>query len=105
MPNLPLLDELRESGATDYLIFPLPFLDRTRSAYLSFATKAAAGFTDDDIEVLESAGRLLSPYAERIALRRMAIDLLDTYVGHHAGERIFRARSSAARSTRSRPRS
>jgi adenylate cyclase len=40
MPNLALLDELRESGATDYVIFPLPFLDRTRSAYLSFATKA-----------------------------------------------------------------
>ena len=39
--------------------------------------------------MLEGAGRLLSPYAERIALRRMAIDLLDTYVGRHAGERIF----------------
>ena len=39
--------------------------------------------------MLEGAGRLLSPYVERIALRRMAIDLLDTYVGRHAGERIF----------------
>jgi adenylate cyclase len=89
MPNFSLLDELKENGATDYVIFPLPFLDRERSAYLSFATKAADGFADDDIAVLDYAGKILSPYAERLALRRMAIDLLDTYVGHHAGERIF----------------
>jgi adenylate cyclase len=89
MPKFAILDELKVSGATDYVIFPLPFLDRTRSAYLSFATKVATGFGDDDIAVLEYAGKLLSPYTERIALRRMAIDLLDTYVGHHAGERIF----------------
>lgn len=87
--ELPLLEELRRAGATDYVIFPLPFLDRTRSAYLSFVAKAAEGFSAGDIEALEIAARLVSPYAERIALRRMAIDLLDTYVGHYAGERIF----------------
>jgi adenylate cyclase len=87
--DLPLLEELRLAGATDYIIFPLPFLDRTRSAYLSFTTKRPEGYADAELRALETAARLLSPYAERLALRRMAIDLLDTYVGHHAGERIF----------------
>ena len=47
------------------------------------------GFSDAEIDRLEMAARLISPYAERHALRRIAVDLLDTYVGHHAGERIF----------------
>ena len=46
-------------------------------------------FSDSEIAALELAARLISPYAERRVLRRIAVDLLDTYVGHHAGERIF----------------
>ena len=38
-PDMPLLEELRLAGATDYVMYPLPFLDRTRSAVLSFATQ------------------------------------------------------------------
>jgi adenylate cyclase len=89
IPSFSILQGLKDKGATDYLILPLPFLDRSRSAYLSFVTRDITGFSESDIEVLEAAGKLLSPYIERLALRRMAIDLLDTYVGHHAGERIF----------------
>jgi adenylate cyclase len=88
--DLPLLEELRQEGATDYAIYPLPFLDRARSAYLSFVSDTDAGFQDGELRSLELAAKLVSPYAERIALRRVAIDLLDLYVGHYAGERIFR---------------
>lgn len=87
--DMPLLRELQQSGATDYLMVPFPFLDRTRSASLSFATLRPAGFTDAEVEWLEGATKLISPYAERHVLRRIAIDLLDTYVGRQAGERIF----------------
>jgi adenylate cyclase len=89
IPDLPILMELKEAGGTDYMIFPLPFLDRARSSYLSYTTAAPKGFASADFKLLETATRLISPYAERRALRRMAIDLLDTYVGHHAGARIF----------------
>jgi adenylate cyclase len=87
--GMPLLRELQQSGATDYLIVPFPFLDRGRSASMSFATRAADGFSDAELERLELAAKLISPYAERHALRRIAVDLLDTYVGRQAGERIF----------------
>jgi adenylate cyclase len=86
---MPLLEELRAQGATDYVMFPLPFIDRTRTAAISFATTAADGFPDRDIEELETAANLFSTYAERQVLRRIAIDLLDAYVGHSAGEQIF----------------
>jgi adenylate cyclase len=88
-PDLPLLDELRAGGATDYAIFPLPFLDKSRSAFISFATQAAAGFGETDLAEIEMAAALFSPYAERGVLRRLAVDLLETYVGRRSGERIF----------------
>lgn len=87
--DLPLLEDYRMAGATEYAIFPLPFIDSDRSAYMSFTTRAEGGFTDAHVALLKTAAELISPYAERRALRRMAIDLLDTYVGHHTGERIY----------------
>ena len=91
-PDMPVLDELRDLGCTDYVMFPLPFLDHTRTAVSSFATQQPSGFTDEDLDELERAARLLSPYAERHVLRRIAIDLLDTYVGPRTGQRIIEGR-------------
>jgi adenylate cyclase len=87
--DLPLLEELRGRGATDYAMFPLPFIDQSLTSVISFATLAPGGFADAQLAELEDAARLLSPYAERQVLRRIAIDLLDTYVGHSAGEKVF----------------
>lgn len=87
--DLPLLEELRAEGATDYLMLPLPFLDRTRTAVMSFATREPAGFDDAALAVLADAAALLSPYAERVVLRRIAVDLLAAYLGPTAGRRVF----------------
>lgn len=87
--DLPLLEELRIAGATDYIMYPLPFLSRTRTAVISFATQRPEGFDPVTLDELELAVKLLSPYFERYVLRRIAIDLLDTYVGRHAGQRIL----------------
>ncbi|HEX2137264.1 MAG TPA: adenylate/guanylate cyclase domain-containing protein [Microvirga sp.] len=91
-PDMPLLDELRDVGCTDYVMFPLPFLDRSRTAVASFATQQPGGFTAADVHELEGAARLFSPYAERHVLRRIAVDLLDTYVGPRTGQRIIEGR-------------
>ena len=87
--DVPFLEELRTRGATDYVIYPLPFGDRRRTCVASFATRDEAGFTEVDIRRLELASIIFSPYAERFVLRRIAVDLLDTYVGHRSGERVF----------------
>jgi adenylate cyclase len=88
-PDFPLLEELREAGATDYLAVPFPFIDKTRSALITYATQVTSGFGDDHIAALEEATAQLGPYAERHVLRRIAIDLLDTYIGRRSGERVF----------------
>jgi adenylate cyclase len=90
--DMPLLEELRLAGATDYVMYPLPFLDQTRTAVISFATKRTQGFDGASLDGLGLATRLLSPYLERHVLRRIAVDLLDTYVGPRTGQRIIEGR-------------
>jgi adenylate cyclase len=91
-PNdFPILDELRADGLTDYYAVPLRFMNgETHTA--SFATKRPAGFTDEEIASLDAVTRPLARVAEVWALRRVASNLLSTYVGRQAGERILAGR-------------
>jgi adenylate cyclase len=91
-PDMPVLEELRGFGGTDYVMLPLNFVDRSRTAVISFATRRKEGFEDHDIDTLQDAAALFSPYAERHVLRRIAIDLLNTYVGPRTGARVFEGR-------------
>jgi adenylate cyclase len=84
-----LLENLRGAGASDYYIVPLPFLDRLRSAHISFATQRPQGFTDDEIALLTDAAHLFGPYAERRVLKRIALDLLATYVGRRSAGKVY----------------
>jgi adenylate cyclase len=87
--SLPLFEELRAEGATDYMIVPLAFIDRRRSAGLSFVTDTAGGFTDEDVRELEIISTLFSATLEVRLLRHIAISLLETYVGPQAGASIL----------------
>jgi adenylate cyclase len=91
-PDMPLLEELRGQGATDYVMFPFPFLDRSRTAVVSYATRRPEGFSQGEIDGLALISRELGPYLERHVLRRIAADLLDTYVGPRTGRRIIEGR-------------
>jgi adenylate cyclase len=87
--DMPLLEDLRQAGATDYYITPLPFIDQQRTAHLSFATQKPGGFSDQEIAELTRAAVLLTPYVERRVLRKIALDLLTTYVGRRSAERVY----------------
>jgi len=87
--SLPLFEELRAEGATDYMIVPLAFIDRRRSAGLSFTTDTPGGFTDEDVRELEIISTLFSATLEVRLLRHIAINLLETYVGPQAGASIL----------------
>lgn len=87
--DMPLLEELRLAGATDYYIVPLPFIDQQRTAHISYATQEPGGFTDAQISGLARAALLFSPYAERRVLKKIAVDLLTTYVGRRSAEKVY----------------
>ena len=83
-----MLAELRGEGVTDYLISPLIFTDGAVHA-VTWTTRQPGGFTDAQVAGIDSVVAPLARVAEVRALRRTASNLLDTYVGHQAGERIL----------------
>lgn len=83
-----ILDELVADGVTDYLAQPLLFANGEAHA-VTWSTDRAGGFTDDDLAGLDAVLAPLARVAEAYALRRLATTVLDTYVGHHSGERIL----------------
>jgi len=86
--DFPVLAEFRAEGLTDYLAAPLIFTDGAVHA-TSWSTREPGGFSDAQIEQLQRIINPLARVAEIRALRRTASNLLDTYVGHQAGERIW----------------
>jgi adenylate cyclase len=86
-----VLRDLRAEGVTDYLATPLIFTDGAVHV-ATWSTRKAGGFTDAQIAGIESIVQPLARVAEIRALRRTATNLLDTYVGHNAGERILAGR-------------
>jgi adenylate cyclase len=86
--DFPILSELRAEGVTDYFAAPLVFTDGTIHV-ATWTTREPRGFTDEQIAGIEAIVTPLARVAEIRALRRTASTLLDTYVGHDAGERIL----------------
>jgi len=87
----PALEEQRAAGTTDYLALPLVFLSGQRHAII-YSTDVRGGFTDEEISALREVTGPLARVAEIFALTRTAENLLDAYVGHHAGQSILAGR-------------
>lgn len=87
--ELPMLERLRKDGATDYYIVPLPFLDRCRTAFISYATHRTNGFRQEQLIDLHLATILISPWIERHVLRRISKDILEVYVGRRSGAQVY----------------
>jgi adenylate cyclase len=86
-----ILDELRRESVTDYFATPLFFTNGEVHA-ATWTTRRKGGFTGAQIAAIESIVAPLARVAEVRALRRTAVNLLDAYVGHDAGERILAGR-------------
>ena len=81
--------DLRTSGFTDWVGFPLKFIGGSTHG-ITFATKVAGGFTEDHLASINHVVRPLSRIAETLALMRTAVNLLNAYVGNDAGDRILK---------------
>jgi adenylate cyclase len=87
--DFPILRELREDGMTDYVAMPLSFSDGSTSA-VTLAGDRPGGFTTDELSMFYDALPVFARLVEIHANRHMARTLLDTYLGHHAGERVLK---------------
>ncbi len=86
-----LLAEPDFAEVTDYVAAPMTFLAGDLHA-ITIATSDPAGFTDAHVAAFEAIVLPMSRLGEIIALHRTAANLLDTYVGRNAGEKILAGR-------------
>src|SRR5713226_7553372 len=56
---------------------------------VSAATDAPGGFTDAHMEIIDQFMPALATIMETRAVRKMGANLLDTYLGRHAGPRVL----------------
>lgn len=81
-------ERLAAEGYTDLVVAPLSFLSGEVHA-ISMATRSPQGFSEAHLAAFERIVLPLTRVAEILALSRTAANLLDTYVGRGAGERIL----------------
>jgi len=86
--DLPVLEEVRDAGATDFVAFPLKFTDGTRQ-YISFASDAPGGFPAAELAFLEDLLPLLCLRIEIEHARLVTDQLLTVYLGRTAAPRVL----------------
>jgi adenylate cyclase len=88
--DFPLLPELRDEGATDYLGFIGPFVDQGADGILgSWTSDREGGFSDDDIATLLRIQRRLAVACKVTIKDQIAHDVLATYLGREASESVL----------------
>lgn len=80
--------DLRAEGMTDYVALPMQFTDGKRHA-TTWSTRQPGGFSTDDLVELNDILHVLAMAVEIRLNRRITKNLLNAYVGRHAGERIL----------------
>jgi len=87
-PEAPLLRQLKDEGATDYVALPLLFTNGHVDA-LSVVSDAPGGFSATDLDRMFLLQFAFTRLVEIHSLRDTATHLLDAYVGRAAGQRIL----------------
>lgn len=84
----PILADLREAGATDYVAMPLPFSDG-RINVLTVASDHPKGFSTANLGLIFECSAVIARYYEVFMQRENAQSLLETYVGKRTGARVL----------------
>ncbi len=83
-----VLHEVKADGGTDYLALPMPF-SRGEPPVVALACDDPQCFSDADIAKFERVLDHLAPVAEAQLMYRIAVTLMETYMGRHTGQRIL----------------
>ena len=88
MLDYPILQELFDEGATDYVALPLHFSDGQVNL-ITLAADRPGGFSTQELSHLYEALPVLGRLFEAQAMRGTARTLLETYLGRHTGDRVL----------------
>jgi len=84
----PLMTELATQGIVEYLALPLRAGGQYHNA-ATVATRCEDGFSDEQLARLQHVLKLFALHVERQIQRRIAGNVLDTYLGAAAGGRVL----------------
>jgi adenylate cyclase len=93
--DFPVLESLRDQGATDYVSRVLPFgdegvIDGRTGLLISWATIRPGGFADAEVAVMDRLLARLALTVKTILGTEIIRNVADTYIGRDAGRRILR---------------
>ncbi len=88
LARFPALSRVIALGATDYVLYPLRFSSGKLGA-ISVATKEEGGFTEAQLEALETMAPVLAMSVELNSARVAMGGLLRTYLGRNAASRVL----------------
>ena len=102
--EFPLVDALRDQGATDYVAFATPVAESVRlgegqGIVSSWTTAVAGGFSDADIALLAGMLPTLALAFMLLTANRIARTAVTTYLGHDAGKRVLEGNIVRGRAT------
>lgn len=86
--DFPILQELKNKGATDYVAMPLTFSNGQINV-ISFTSDRAGGFNIQELGHLNEIMPLLSRLFEVHSARYIAASLLTTYLGEYTGKQVL----------------
>jgi adenylate cyclase len=86
--DFPVLADLRELGATDYVAMPLAFSDGMIN-FITWATDRPGGFSTEELTVLWELLPALALRIEVIERRELTSQLLEVYLGRQTGRRVL----------------
>jgi adenylate cyclase len=93
--DFPILDELRDQGATDYLAYIMPFGasdftdPRSEGVVGSWATDRPSGFTEQDIRTLQRIETRFAVACKTIIKAQIAANVLNAYLGKKAAREVL----------------
>jgi adenylate cyclase len=96
-PGYLIIQEMKDAGHTDYILFVHPFaaegtIGEMDCFYSAWSTKHPDGFSDENIAALRRLSPTLGLAAKNSSLTRIAGTLVDVYLGHDAGQHVLQGR-------------
>ncbi|MGB0629095.1 MAG: adenylate/guanylate cyclase domain-containing protein [Alphaproteobacteria bacterium] len=83
-----MLEDIRDAGGTDYMAISLPRSDGGHYR-TSWTTDREGGFSDSEIDLLMALRPALGVVVELQSRAEMTKSILDLYLGHEAGRRVY----------------
>ena len=95
--DYPIVQEMKDAGHTDYILFVHRFagsstIGEMDGVYSAWATRHEAGFSDANIAALRRLVPALALATKSAALARIAGTLVEVYLGKDAGQRVLAGR-------------